>query len=156
MKNGIYFLAFLAFFSACSGTQKKDDKVIESAQDAEMNLSGDSDSDTAHDLKTIHFGYDSFLLNDEVKTILKSNASIIKEKNLRIEIEGHCDERGSTQYNIALGEKRASVVKNYLGDQGVALEKLSIVSFGKEKPVDAGHNEAAWAKNRRANFVLTK
>jgi peptidoglycan-associated lipoprotein len=72
----------------------------------------------------------------------------------KIVIEGHCDERGTAEYNIALGERRAKSVKRYLINLGVDSSQLSTISYGEERPADPGHNEAAWAKNRRAEFVI--
>ncbi len=77
-----------------------------------------------------------------------------KNPGAKLLIEGHCDERGTAEYNMALGERRATAVKNYLVSLGVPKAALSTVSFGKEKPLDPGHDEEAWAKNRRAHFVL--
>jgi peptidoglycan-associated lipoprotein len=77
-----------------------------------------------------------------------------KNRKSKLLIEGHCDERGTSEYNIALGERRATAVMNYLVSLGIPKGALSTVSFGKEKPLDPGHNEEAWAKNRRAHFVL--
>ena len=75
---------------------------------------------------------------------------------VRVEIEGHCDERGSDEYNLALGEKRAKAAMAYLSTLGVPPEQLSIISYGKERPLDAGQNEESWAKNRRVEFVIVK
>ncbi|MBU6153893.1 MAG: OmpA family protein, partial [Bdellovibrionales bacterium] len=72
-----------------------------------------------------------------------------------IQVEGHCDQRGGIQYNIALGEKRSNAVKKFLTGQGIAGDRISVISFGKEKPVDSAETEAAYAKNRRGNFVVT-
>ena len=71
-------------------------------------------------------------------------------------VEGHCDERGTVDYNLALGEQRARAARDYLVSLGVAAERVRVVSFGKERPLDAGHDEAAWAKNRRAHFALSR
>jgi peptidoglycan-associated lipoprotein len=73
-----------------------------------------------------------------------------------VQIQGNCDERGSDEYNLALGERRAKVAMDYLATLGVPAERLSIISYGKEKPVDPGHDEAAWAKNRRDDFAIIK
>jgi peptidoglycan-associated lipoprotein len=75
--------------------------------------------------------------------------------SLKIQVEGHCDQRGGIQYNIALGEKRSNAVQKFLTGQGIAKDRISVISFGKEKPVDPSENEAAYAKNRRGNFVVT-
>jgi peptidoglycan-associated lipoprotein len=80
----------------------------------------------------------------------------MKNNSLKVQIEGNCDERGSDEYNLALGEKRAKSAMKYLETLGVPAERLSVISYGKEKPADPGHDEAAWAKNRRDEFVLIK
>jgi peptidoglycan-associated lipoprotein len=76
--------------------------------------------------------------------------------DIKVKIEGNCDERGTTEYNLALGDRRAKAAMDYLTAQGVDAARLTTISYGKEKPVDAGHNEEAWAKNRRDEFILTK
>lgn len=116
----------------------------------------DSDSGNAMGLQTIHFPYDSFDIVGENKDILKSNVKILKANpTVNIQIEGHCDERGGSQYNLALGEKRANAVKAQIQAGGVAASRITIISMGKEHPIAQGSNEEAWAKNRRANFAIT-
>ena len=106
-------------------------------------------------LKTVSFAYNSNQLDDQARTILQGNAEWLKaHPSYNVEIAGHCDERGSIGYNVALGDRRASAVKDYLVTLGAAGDKLGTVTFGKEKPLDPGHNEAAWAKNRRAEFTI--
>ena len=106
-------------------------------------------------LQTVHFAYNSDELDGEARTILQGNATWMKAHARHVvEIGGHCDERGSTGYNVALGDRRAGSVKTYLVGLGVDGAKLTTVSYGEEKPVDPGHNEAAWAKNRRAEFLI--
>lgn len=120
------------------------------------NTLGDSDSGKAMGLKTIYFPLDAYDFDEEGKASLQSNIEILKSKStLKIQVEGHCDQRGGVQYNIALGEKRANAVKNALKAAGISADRIAIISYGKEKPVDAGLNEAAYAKNRRANFAVT-
>ncbi len=117
---------------------------------------GDSDSGKAMGLQTIHFAYDSYILDDSNKAILQANTQILKDKSsIKVQVEGHCDVRGGIQYNLALGEKRANAVKKFLIDGGIAADRLSIISFGKEKLLDPSDSEAAGAKNRRATFVIT-
>ena len=138
------------------GQQKPEESTLPTAANADENMNGDSDSGKAMGLQTIHFGYDNFTLDSEAKGILKANAQIMKDKaSVKIQIEGHCDQRGGIQYNIALGEKRANSVKKFMVDQGVAKARITVISFGKEKPLDPGTSEEAYAKNRRANFVVT-
>ena len=101
-------------------------------------------------INTVYFDYDKYNVKAEYETLLNAHAVFIRTTNLNVIIEGHADERGTPEYNIALGERRASAVKSYLQGNGVSGEQLSIVSYGKEKPAVLGHNEAAYAKNRRA------
>ena len=116
----------------------------------------DSDSNNAMGLQTIHFPYDSFEIVGENKDTLKGNIAILKENpSLSVQIEGHCDERGGSQYNLALGEKRANAVKARIVAGGVAASRVTTISMGKEKPIAQGTGEAVWAQNRRANFVIT-
>ncbi len=78
----------------------------------------------------------------------------MKYSTVKIQIEGHCDERGTAEYNLALGERRANSAKKYLVSLGIPADRLSTISYGKEMPLDPGHNEEAWAKNRRAHFII--
>lgn len=111
-------------------------------------------AESAPGLKRIHFDFDRSAITPESKAILEKNAKfLLANPGLRIQIQGHCDERGTTEYNIALGERRAKAAFQYLMDLGVDPNRMSTTSFGKESPLDPGHNEAAWAKNRRAEFV---
>ncbi|GLI37997.1 peptidoglycan-associated lipoprotein Pal [Geobacter hydrogenophilus] len=109
-------------------------------------------------LDRIFFDFDSFVLSQAARDILSKNAEYLlkKQPNARLLIEGHCDERGSDEYNLALGEKRAKAARDYLVTLGVAANRLSIISYGEEKPLDPGHTEEAWAKNRRAEFLIVK
>jgi peptidoglycan-associated lipoprotein len=103
----------------------------------------------------VHFDFDKADLTAEGKKACQSVAAHMKKSpKAKVLIEGHCDERGSAEYNLALGERRAVAVKNYLVSLGVPKGALSTVSFGKERPLDPGHTEEAWAKNRRAHFLL--
>ena len=113
-----------------------------------------SDSGKIDGLATINFEYDQARLTDSARTKLKQNADWIKKNSqYTIQIEGHTDSRGSVEYNLSLGERRAKSVKSYLEGLGVEGKRMTIISYGEEKPVDSADNEAAWAKNRRANFV---
>ncbi len=106
--------------------------------------------------KDINFEFDKFSLRPEARNILKQFADwLIKNKNYDALIEGNCDERGTTEYNLALGERRAKEAMKYLVELGIDGKKLKTISYGKERPLDPGHNEEAWAKNRRDHFVVT-
>lgn len=109
-------------------------------------------------LKDIHFEFDKYDFRQEDQEILKGNAAWLKKNpTTKVQIEGHCDERGTSDYNLALGERRANHVKQFLISLGIPSDRISIISYGEEKPIDPGHSEEAWAKNRRAHFVvLTK
>jgi len=106
-------------------------------------------------LESIHFDFDKYNIRPPDREILARHAEWLKKnKNARITIEGHCDERGTVEYNLALGERRANAAKKYLVSLGVEAERIKTISYGKERPIDSRHNEEAWAKNRRAEFVI--
>jgi peptidoglycan-associated lipoprotein len=107
-------------------------------------------------LKPAFFGLDSAELDGEGQAVVQSNAQLLKKyASWAITIEGHCDERGTPEYNLALGERRAVAVKTYLVSLGIPPDRVRTVSYGKEFPFDPGHSESAWSKNRRAHFVIT-
>ena len=106
------------------------------------------------EFKTIFFAFDSYSLNEEGKALLNQAGGLLRSyPDIALRLEGHCDERGTAEYNLALGEKRANAVREYLENLGVSRSRLSTVSFGKEKPAVAGNDEASWAKNRRVEIV---
>jgi len=102
----------------------------------------------------IYFDFDKYSLNDEAKAVLAKGAEWLnKNKDILVTVEGHCDERGTAEYNLALGERRANAVAKYLIDLGVDAKRLKTISYGLERPVNPGHNEEAWTKNRRVHIV---
>jgi peptidoglycan-associated lipoprotein len=104
----------------------------------------------------IYFDFDKYDLRTDARTILDRKASFLNQNSsVRVQIEGHCDERGTVEYNLALGERRANAAKQYLTTAGISAGRLSTISYGEERPLDPGHTEAAWARNRRAHFVIT-
>ena len=106
-------------------------------------------------LKTVYFGYDSTDLSEEARQVIVGNANWMKSHpNWKIRIEGHCDERGTVEYNLSLGERRAGAVRDYLSSLGIDASRVRIVSYGKERPADPGHGESAWGKNRRGEFFV--
>lgn len=144
--------------SACSSDEKK----VETGDvegDPSIVVSKDfdptgSDSGKIQGLQTVNFEYDKSRLTSEARKALAGNAEWIRnKKNVTVQVEGHCDSRGSVEYNLALGERRAKSVKNYLVSLGVQANRLTIISYGKEKPIDSSDSEDAFNKNRRANFV---
>lgn len=110
------------------------------------------------DLMTVYFDFDKYNIRGDQRGALDNNVQVLKKfPNTVIKIEGHCDERGTVEYNLALGDKRANAVKEYLVTAGINADRIETISYGKERPVDPGHTEAAWAKNRRAEFrVISK
>ncbi|MDH5414735.1 MAG: peptidoglycan-associated lipoprotein Pal [Flavobacteriaceae bacterium] len=157
------FLSILMLVSliiaGCAETAKKQDggaSLDDVGASAALDLQGSSDENTAGPLQTIFFDFDSSRLTSSAKTTLEQNSMWLKgASSVDIQIEGHCDERGGQQYNLALGERRAKAVKGYLEALGVSTSRISVISYGKEKPIAFGHDESAWSKNRRANFVIT-
>ncbi len=132
---------------------------VREAQVKEAPAEGDgvsnSGSLSAEGLEKVYFDFDSYLLSPGARETLAGNAKRMeKEKGMKIRIEGNCDERGSDEYNLALGEKRAKSAMQYMVNLGVPAKRLSVISYGKEKPADPGHDETAWAKNRRDEFVV--
>ena len=108
-------------------------------------------------LQRIHFDFDQYVLTEEAKAILVSNAALLSSApGVRIQIEGHCDERGSDEYNLALGEKRALATKNFLVSLGVADSRMSVISYGEEMPLDPSGTKDAWYQNRRAEFKIKR
>lgn len=113
-----------------------------------------SDSGKINGLSSVNFEYDSANLSTDSRRRLADNAEWIKTNtNATVQVEGHCDSRGSVEYNLALGERRAKAVKAYLVSLGIDSKRLTIISYGEEKPLVTGESEDAFAKNRRANFV---
>jgi len=107
-------------------------------------------------LKDIHFDFDKYDIRPGDAGILSENATLLKKNpKVKIQIEGHCDEKGTVEYNLALGERRANSTKDHLVSLGISSDRISTISYGKEKPLDPGHNEEAWAKNRRAHVIVS-
>ena len=128
------------------------------AMPADDSISGKSLDDLNRDspLKPLFFELDSSDVSADGQRVLGDNAAIMKKyPNWSVTIEGHCDERGTAEYNLALGERRALAAKNYLVSLGIPADKVKVVSYGKEFPFDPGHEDGAWSKNRRAHFVIT-
>jgi peptidoglycan-associated lipoprotein len=157
-RNIILALAAFSLIGACSS---KDKEVVDTVEVdggiTEKPIGFDpmgSDSGNIPGLATVHFEYDRFSLSPEARNILSQNAEFLRSNaNVNLQIEGHCDSRGSIEYNLTLGERRANTVKSYLVSLGIQESRLSVLSYGEEKPMNAGDNESAHAANRRANFV---
>lgn len=143
-------------------TQMQQQKVADVSEQAVSEQGSGSSSSASTGQKTmtktvaslmrVNFEYDQYVLTAAARATLKNNAIYLNAKGVRVQVEGHCDERGSDEYNLALGEKRALAVKNYLVSLGVPSGRLSIISYGEEIPLVMANNEKAWAQNRRAEF----
>lgn len=157
--KGLMLALPLVAVAACS-SNKNDDQT-----DTSNNVAVTDQGPTAEELarqqleqlkqtNIVYFGFDKYDVTSEYAQLLDAHAAFLRANpSVRITIEGHADERGTPEYNIALGERRANAVKMYLQGKGVSADQLSIVSYGKEKPAVLGHDEAAYAKNRRAVLV---
>jgi len=158
-----FFTTLMVAFLAVGCASKKPANNQDGAEGANganngltLQLNGDSDSNTAGGLQTVYFDFNSSTLSETTKAALKNNSTFLKSNaSVDVQVEGHADERGGIQYNLALGERRAKSVRDYLVSQGVESKRISTVSYGKERPVAEGHDESAWSKNRRGNFVVT-
>jgi peptidoglycan-associated lipoprotein len=141
-----------------SPTERVEDKTPVAQPLADESITNKSLDDLNRDspLKPVFFPLDSAELDESGRVIAQANAGMLKKfSTWGITIEGHCDERGTAEYNLALGERRAVAVKTYLSSLGVSPDRIRTVSYGKEFPFDMGHSEDAWAKNRRGHFVIT-
>jgi peptidoglycan-associated lipoprotein len=128
----------------------------EPVQDDRIATSTLDDLNRNSPLKPAFFEYDSSELSADAQRALNDNSALLKQyPNWTVTIEGHCDERGTAEYNLALGERRAVAARAYLVSLGISADRLRTVSYGKEFPFDPGHDDAAYAKNRRAHFVIT-
>ena len=143
VRNIVVGLALVSLLGACSCKTRGVGSNIGDGQDGP--------------LKSIYFSFDSATITPESKETLKANAAWLEENDdAKVQIEGHCDERGTQEYNLALGERRAKAAHDALRALGVKASRLSTVSYGEEMPRDPAHNEAAWAKNRRAQFAVSE
>ena len=122
--------------------------------------SGDSATIAAElqrQLEKVYFDFDSATLSDSARRVITANAALLsRNPAVKVRVEGHCDERGSDEYNLAIGERRAKAAAQYLKTLGIGAERIATLSYGKEKPADPGHDEAAWAKNRRDEFIVVR
>lgn len=152
-------LMVIGLSAGCSKKQTVDtgDMGGGSVSDSDIGSGGsDSDSGNAMGMQTVNFPFDSFEIVGENREKLRNNIQIMKDNGtVAVQIEGHCDERGGIQYNLALGEKRANAIKQQMVAGGIGGSRITTISFGKEKPVASGSDEGSWAQNRRGNFVIT-
>ena len=129
--------------------EKVPEKKIEPKKEAEPKV--------ALAFQTVYFDFDKYNISSNQRDVLASNARVLEAyPDVKVLIIGNCDERGTIEYNLALGDKRANTVKEYLQNYGINSNRLSTLSYGEEQPADPGHNEVAWAKNRRAEFKIVQ
>jgi peptidoglycan-associated lipoprotein len=146
-------VALTLSLGACSKKKAMDDGDI-SAGDESMNVTDLSAGQAIPELPAVYFEYDSFNLTSQSRMSLDGYVAWFKANSSRaVQVEGHTDERGTTEYNLALGERRAGAVRDYLIGKGVAAGQVSTISYGEERPAVMGSDESAWSKNRRAEFV---
>ena len=168
MKAGL--LAVVAVLSACSCLKSPDLDVAPVAENSKYgegayahggSMRGQPNSQSVRDafaagnFNTVYFEYDSSAITSEAEATLKQFADFAKKNDVKgVTLEGHCDERGTREYNLALGDRRAVAVKRYLVGLGLSADQVTTISYGKERPAVDGHDEASWAKNRRGVIVL--
>ncbi len=157
----VAIIAMCAVISGCSRPIVKPDAPLPGPGPAGYPLQGQVQEQEIQavqaTLKPVYFDYDQFTLSPEAQAALQYNAEILKRApHLAIVAEGHCDERGTAEYNLALGERRSRSSVEYLAGLGVQPQQLSTVSYGSELPVDPAHNEAAWSKNRRVYLRVSR
>lgn len=157
-------LSVLAFIAGCSSTktdsQSSTDKTGATTSGASSSGVKGSDVSTAKDgsvmIKSsgniVYFDFDQDTIRPDARDVLMTHAARLKSSGAKATLEGHCDERGTREYNMALGERRAKAVRDFLVIQGVNKSQLEVVSYGEERPADAAHTEEAWAKNRRVEI----
>ena len=158
IKKMSMLLAMSAFLAACASNQSADGtagtEVIEpDVITTPIDEAQSSDVDTAVALESVfYFDFDQSVLSGATRAALDAQAAALRGSNAAVRLEGHADERGSREYNLALGERRAKAVADYLAIQGVSRSRIDIVSYGEERPVALGSDESAWAQNRRVEL----
>ena len=162
LKKFLMLLFVLTLVSACASTVKleveEEYDVIENQEQADKINEATAESSEKVDVPDrIYFGFNKYNISNDSAEILNLQAEWLKsDPSINIIVEGHCDERGTREYNLALGERRANAVKNYLVKQGIAANRIKTISYGKERPIFVGTGEAVWAKNRVAITVIAE
>lgn len=129
--------------------------IADTAGSLERYKSGQDLAGEGGPLKDVRFAFDSYELDEQSRVVLRDNAEWLRENSgEKVEVEGHCDERGTVEYNLALGAKRARATKDYLVTLGISSDRLTTISYGEELPLCTEHDESCWAKNRRSHFVV--
>lgn len=157
----VVLTACLALFTLSGCSSSKPSATLDPTTQNPAGPTGDSATDldppagevTGTGLREIYFAYDSHTIDSAARPILSENAARLRDRiSGVVTVEGHCDERGTVEYNLALGQRRAEAARSYLVNLGIDAARLATVSYGEERPAELGSNESAWAKNRRAHF----
>ncbi|WP_141732254.1 OmpA family protein [Oligoflexus tunisiensis] len=155
MLSAVMVLGFLG--NACTDDEKKIEEVVTAEKKTdEHKFSVDKDGKLEFKAEIVYFAFDDATLTAEGMARLDAIAAHMKNTKEKLKVEGHCDDRGSVEYNLALGQRRAESVRKYLETVGIGADRLQAVSFGSEKPAVPGKGEEAWAKNRRAEFAFAQ
>lgn len=150
------FAAVAAMAVGCADDKPPTDPVTTQPANEPATPPSDTSAGAGLNAAPIYFAFDDYTLNESAKGDLTAIAGQMKASaGAVVQVEGHSDERGSTEYNLALGERRAQTVKNFLVASGVEGARVTTISYGEEKPAASGHDEGAWSKNRRAEFVVS-
>jgi peptidoglycan-associated lipoprotein len=149
-------VAALALSLAACATARSEKEPADPADGARMIARKAAIEEMMRNFARVNFEFDSALITDETRDALAANVGIMRRfEEIEVEVEGHCDEQGSTEYNLVLGQRRADAIRKYMVMAGVAADRVETISFGEEAPVDLGMGEGAWSKNRRAEFRVT-
>ncbi len=160
--TGIALSCFFLFLSGCSGKKiteaesiEQDPAAMGQAEPLESKNTGIMEGRTTGPMLPVYFNFDDYSIRSDQQPRIQVNADYLKEaKDVKIRIEGNCDPKGTREYNLALGEKRALSAKKYLINLGIEADRITTVSFGEEKILLFGHDEMSWAQNRRDDFVV--
>jgi peptidoglycan-associated lipoprotein len=148
IKLGLTFAVVASFLVGCSGSTSKGDKnAVDTAPAASSSVN--EETSVASLSNVVYFDFDQYALTAESRSVLLAHAEKLKGASASVRLEGHADERGSREYNMALGEKRAKAVRDFLVTQGVSGSSLQVISFGEEQPAASGSDESSWSQNRR-------
>jgi peptidoglycan-associated lipoprotein len=158
----VMILPLVVFMASCSTKLVKTQPVAQAEPEVQMTPDRSAEVAASNEAaekvfvnEMIHFPFDSADLSNQARQILNSKVDYLRTNpDVTMTVEGYCDERGTKAYNLALGERRAESVKTFLVNMGIRTNRLRIVSYGEERPVVKGHDETAWAENRRAEFVI--
>ena len=152
--NSLFAVLTILIFSACSSVQVTEEVVSDQSVAGVSITSKSTATQAVLANAVVYFEYDQFNLSAKSIQALKGVSDLMKRNSkITISIEGHADERGTREYNLALGERRANAAKDYLMTYGISSDRISVLSYGKERPVDSGSNPLAWSKNRRSVTV---